>query len=411
MKEFKFKIEGTKWEEAIDKAFVSANKKMTIDGFRKGQAPKEVFMKKYGKESLLMDAADIIMNESYVKTLKENKDLEIVAEPQVNLGNVDLKSFEFTITLVTAPVVKLGKYKGLKIKKDTVKVTKAEIEEEIHALQHRYEENAVKDGPAAFHDLVTIDFEGFKDGVAFEGGTGKDYNLQLGSQTFIPGFEEQLVGLKKGDTKEVHVSFPENYHSEELKGKPVMFKVTIKEVQEQIHPELNAEFFADLNMDGITDVVSLEKQLEENVKARKEVEVENKYVDDLLAAAAKNVKVDLPEAMIHTEIHRMMHQYEDNLKMQGLTLEQFYQYTNSNEEALEAQMHDEAKNRVMYRLMLDAIAKEEKLEVTDAEVEAEADTMALKYNMEKAKFLELFGGLETLKYDLKMRLAIEILKS
>ena len=410
MREFKFKIEGQEWETAIDKAFERANKKVTIDGFRPGKAPKDVFMKKYGKESLLMDAADIAMNEVYVKTLQENKDINIVAEPQVKLGNLTLESFEFTIELITSPEVKLGKYKKLGIVKPTVEVTDEEVHDEIHMLQHRFEESVVKEGPAEFHDVVTIDFEGFKDGVAFEGGKAEKYDLQLGSQSFIPGFEEQLVGLKKGDEKDIEVTFPEEYPSEELKGQKVVFKIKVHEVTAQLHPELDEQFFEDLAMEGVKDVDSLVAALKENIKARKEVEVENQYVEQLLAKAADNMEVTIPDTMISSEIHRMMHQYEDNLKLQGVTLEQYYQFTNTTEEQLETQMKPEATNRVRYRLLLDEIVKAEKIEVTEEEVQKEAKAMAEKYNMEEAKFLELFGGLDTLKYDMQLRRALEIIK-
>jgi trigger factor len=409
--EFKIEVKGKEWESAIDKALTRANAKVTLPGFRQGKAPKEVFLKKYGKESLFMDAADIVINEHYIKTLEANKHLEIVSEPQIELGKIEEAGVEFTIKLTLKPEVKLGKYKGLKVKKDKVEVTKEEIDHEIHMLQHRYEESVIKEGKAEMHDTVVIDFEGFKDGVAFEGGKGENYSLQLGSQTFIPGFEEQLVGLEKGDTKEVNVKFPDDYHSEELKGQPVLFKVTVKEIKENVHRELNAEFFEDLGMEGINDEKSLRVQLEENIKVRKESELDNKYIDDLLEAASKNVEVEIPASMINTEVDRMLHQYEDNLKMQGLTLELFYQYTNSNEEALKEQMKEEANKRVLYRLMLEQIAKEEKFEVSDEEASIEAENIAKKYNMEKEKFLELFGGIEMVKFDIKMRKAIEILKN
>jgi trigger factor len=409
--EFKIKVEGQEWENAIEKAFTRANAKVTLPGFRQGKAPKDVFMKKYGKESLFMDAADIVINEHYIKTLEANKELEIVSEPQIELGNVAEAGIEFTIKLTLKPEVKLGKYKGLKVKKEEPKVTDEEINAEIHMLQHRFEESVIKDGAAEMHDTVVIDFEGFKDGVAFEGGKGENYSLQLGSQTFIPGFEEQLVGLKKDDTKEVKVTFPQDYHSEELKGQEVTFKVLVKEVKENVHRELNKEFFEDLAMEGVNDEKSLKEVLTNNIKVRKEADLENKYIDDLLEAASKNVKVEIPLSMIDSEVHRMLHQYEDNLKMQGLTLEMFYQYTNSNEEALKEQMKEEANKRVLYRLMLEQIAKEENFEISDEEASNEAVNIAKKYNMETEKFLELFGGIEMVKFDLKMRKAIEVLKN
>lgn len=404
------KVVGKEWEKAIDLAYDRASTKTKIDGFRPGKAPKEVFMKKFGKESLFMDAADICINEAYVKTIDENKDLEVVVQPELNLVSVDAKGIEFTITLTLKPVVKLGKYKGLKVKKDAIVATPEEIKSTIHEMQHRYAESVTKDDEVAMSDTAIIDFEGFKDGIAFDGGKGENYALEIGSQTFIPGFEEQIVGMKKGDTKDIQVTFPTNYQSEELKGQPVTFKVTLKEVKTTVVPELNEQFYTDLGMEGIDNKAALEKQVTENIKARKEVEAENKYIDDLLEAASKNVEVEIPASMIDEEAHRMVHQYEDNLKMQGLTLEQFFQYTNSDEEALKEQMKEEANKRVLYRLMLEAIAKAEKIEVSEADALKEADTLALKYQMEKDKFLEMFGGLVMIKYDMQMRQAIELLK-
>lgn len=411
VKEITVKIEGKAWEEAMDKAFVEANKKAKIDGFRPGKAPKDIFLKKYGKESLYFDAADKVVGEAYDKVLKDNKDLELVAQPEVNLKSIDEKGVEFIFTLTTKPDVVLGKYKGLKVKKDKVSVTKKEIEEAIDQMRNRYAENVTKEGKVENGDIAIIDFEGFKDGVAFDGGKGENYSLTIGSNTFIPGFEEQIIGMSVGEEKDINVTFPEDYHSEELKGQPVVFKVKVNDIKTVVIPELNKEFFEDLGMDGVDSKESLEKQLEETMKARKEMEADNKYMDELLAAAAKETKIDLPEVMIAEEQHRMIHQYEDNLKMQGLTLEQFYQFTNSDEQALKDQMKEEATNRVTYRLMLEEIAKVEKIDITDDEADSEATKLADKYQMKKDEFLKMFGGIEMIKYDLQMRRAMEILKS
>ena len=411
MKEFKLQINGEAWEQAIEDAFKRANAKVKIDGFREGKAPKEVFLKKYGKESLFMDAADIVMNKEYVRILEENKDLEIIAQPQVELGSINESGVEFTIKVALKPEVKLGKYKGLKVEKQIPVVTEEEIDHEIHHLQHKYEEQIVKEGPADFHDVVTLDFEGFKDGIAFDGGKAENHELQLGSGSFIPGFEEQLVGMVKGEEKDINVTFPEDYHAADLKGKEVVFKVKINEVKEARHPELNEQFFEDLGMEGVNDEASLKEVIKSNILAGKEREVENKYIDDLLEAASKNTEVEIPSVMLENELHNMIHQYEDNLKMQGLTLELFYQYTNMTEEQLKEQMKEEANKRVLYRLMLEQIAQEEKFEVTEDEANEEASSLASKYQMETNKFLELFGGIEMVKFDMKMRKAIEVLKN
>lgn len=411
IKEINIKVEGKEWEEALDKAFVKANAKAKIDGFRPGKAPKEVFLKKYGKEALYMDAADIVLDGAYRKVFEDNKDLEIVAQPEIGLKSIDEKGVEFTFKLTLKPEVKLGKYKGLNVKKDSVKVTKEEVEHEIEHLRSHYAENVVKEGKVENGDIAIIDFEGFKDGKAFDGGKGENYSLTIGSNTFIPGFEDQIIGMAKGEEKDINVTFPEDYHSEDLKGQPVVFKVKVNEIKEVKIPELDKDFFEDLGMEGIDSKESLEAQVKENIKARRDADAENKYIDELLEAAAKNVEVDIPDVMISEEQDRILRQYEENLKMQGLTLEQFYQFTNSDEAALKEQMKDEATKRVTYRLMLEAIAKAEKIEITDEKANEEAETLAKRYQMPVDEFLKAFGGIEMIKYDLEMRGAIDVLKS
>ena len=410
IKEINIKVEGKEWEEALDKAFVKANAKAKIDGFRPGKAPKEVFLKKYGKEALYMDAADIVLDGAYHKVFEENKDLDIVAQPEIGLKSIDEKGVEFTFKLTLKPEVKLGKYKGLNVKKDSVKVTKEEVEHEIEHLRSHYAENVVKEGKVENGDIAIIDFEGFKDGKAFDGGKGENYSLTIGSNTFIPGFEDQIIGMAKGEEKDINVTFPEDYHSEELKGQPVVFKVKVNEIKEVKIPELDKDFFEDLGMEGIDSKETLEAQVKENIKARRDADAENKYIDELLEAAAKNVEVDIPDVMISEEQDRILRQYEENLKMQGLTLEQFYQFTNSDEAALKEQMKDEATKRVTYRLMLEAIAKAEKIEITDEKANEEAETLAKRYQMPVDEFLKAFGGIEMIKYDLEMRGAIDVLK-
>ena len=404
------KIEGEKWSKAIEDAINKALDKAEVPGFRKGHVPKDVFLKKHPKESFYMDAANVCLNEAYMELLEKNKDLEIVAEPEINVKNVDEKGIEFEFTLTLKPEVKLGKYTGLNVKKESTKVTKEEIEKTIDDMRSRYAENVVKNGAVENGNIAVIDFEGFKDGVAFPGGKGENYPLTIGSNTFIPGFEEQLIGMKKGETKDINVTFPKDYQAEELKGAKATFKVTVNEVKEIKVPELDKDFFEDLGMEGVNSKETLEAEVKKTIETRKEADAENKYMDDLLEAAAKNTKVDIPHVMIHEEAHRMVHQYEETLKMQGLTLEQFYEFTHSDEHALMEQMEPEAEKRVLYRLMLEAIAKKENINPTKEEVEKEAEDLAKKYEMSKDEFVKAFGGLEMVEYDIKMRKAMETLK-
>lgn len=409
-KEVIIKIDGENWTNALDAAFKKLNKTAKIDGFRPGKAPKEIFVKKYGMSSLYMEAAEASLDKAYEKMAIECKDDKIVAQPDISVSAVCDDYVEFKFMLTLRPTVELGKYTGLKVKKEEVKVTKEEVEESLNQIRERYVENVIKEGKLENGDIAVIDFEGFKDGVPFEGGKSEGYSLKIGSNTFIPGFEEKLIGMEKGEERDIDLTFPEDYHAEDLKGAKVVFKVKLNEIKEQKLPELNEEFFKDLQMEGITNETELKAQLEENIKARKEAESENKYIDELLDKASANMKVEIPDAMIKDELDRMISQYEQNLKMQGITLDMFYKFTNSDENALKEQMRPEATNRIKYRFLLEEVALKEKIEVTDDEALKEAEDLALKYQMDKDEFLKQFGGIEMVKYDLKMRQAIEALK-
>ena len=411
-KEIKMELEGKEWEKCLDKAFNKNNKKAKIDGFRPGKAPKDVFIKKYGIESLFMDAADEAIYVAYDKVISENKDLldKLVARPDINIESIDEKKIVLKFVLTMRPEVKLGKYTDLGVKKAKATATKKEIEESIENMRSRYAEDVIKEGKIASGDIAVINFEGFVDGKPFEGGKGENYSLKIGSGTFIPGFEDQLIGLKALDEKDVKVTFPEDYHAEDLKGKDAVFKVKVIEVKEVSVPELDKDFFEDLGMEGVTNKEELEETLKKNIIARKEMENENKYLDELLEAAAKNTKVDVPEVMVNEELDRMIKDYSDHLKMQGISLEQFYQFTNSDESALKDQMREEAHKRIVYRLMLEEIAKKEKIEISDDEAKKEAKVLAEKYGVSEEEFLMNFGGLDIVKYDLRMRKAMDVLK-
>ena len=411
LKDVVIKIEGKEWEDALDKAFKKANAKAKIDGFRPGKAPKNIFIKKYGIESLFMDAAEFCVDLAYQKMIDENKDLQIAAQPVLNIKSIDEKYVEFSFTLTLKPEVKLGKYKGLDVKKEKVKVTKEEIEHSIDHMREHYKENILKEGKVENGDIAIIDFEGFKDGVAFPGGKGENYSLEIGSNTFIPGFEEQLIGMKAGEEKDINVTFPSDYHEESLKGAPVVFKVKVNEVKEVKIPELDKDFFDDLGMEGIDTKEALEKQVKENIKASKEREVENKYIDALLDKIIEDTEVDVPETMINDETDRMIQQFSEQIGMQGITLEQFYQFTNSNEAKLKEQYHDEAIKRIKYRLVLDEIVKAEKINVTDKDVDKKLDEIAKKYNMTKDEVKKQYGdNLDMIKYELEVEKAFEIIK-
>lgn len=411
LKEVSIKIDGQNWQDALDKAFKKENSKVTIDGFRKGKAPKSVFLKKYGIESLFMEAANLCVDEAYKKMIEENENLQIAAQPILDIKTIDEKFVEYVFTLTLKPEVKLGKYKKLDVKKDTVKVTKEEVEHEISHMRERYKENVIKEGKIENGDIAVIDFEGFKDGVAFEGGKGENYSLTIGSGTFIPGFEEQLIGLSAGDTKDINLSFPEDYHVDELKGQPVVFKVKVEEVKQVKLPELDKDFFEDLAMEGINTKEDLEKQVKENIKARKDTQAEDKYIDSLLDEIAKNTEVDIPYTMINDEIDHMVEHFKEHLMMQGITIEQFFKFTNSSEEKLKEEYKAEAEKRIKNRLIIEKIIEEEKIEATDEEVDAKIEELANNYKMTKEEVKKEYdNNLDYISYDIKVRKAFDIIK-
>ncbi|MBE6138903.1 MAG: trigger factor [Firmicutes bacterium] len=411
LKEIVIKIEGEKWENALDKAFKKANANAKIPGFRPGKAPKNVYLKNYGIESLFMDASNYAVEDAYNQMLEENKNLEIAAQPVLDIRSIDEKYIEYVFTITLKPEVKLGKYKGLNVKKEAVKVSKKEIEEAVDHMREHYKENVVKEGAVENGDIAIIDFEGFKDGVAFDGGKGENYSLEIGSNTFIPGFEDQIVGMKAGEEKDINVSFPEDYHAEDLKGAPVVFKVKVNEVKEVKVPDLDKEFFEDLGMEGIDSKEALEKQVKENITASKEAKAEDKYTEDLLAEIAKTTEVDVPETMINDETERMVDHFAEHIMMQGISIDQFYQYTNSSREALKEQYKEEAEKRIKYRLILEEIIKTEKIKVTDKEVEEKVEELAQKYNMTKEEVKKQYGeNLDYIKYDLEVTKAFDAIK-
>lgn len=403
------KIEGVEWTEALDKAFKSKQKDAKVDGFRKGKVPRNIYEKHYGKESLFFPAAEEVLQSAYAKAMEESNLIPVV-QPSVDIKDISDRGVEFTFKIITKPEVKIKNYKGLGIKPEEIKVTKDEIDHEIGHLLEEYTELVTKEGEVKNGDVAVIDFEGFKDGKPFDGGKGENYSLEIGSNTFIPGFEEQVIGMKTGEEKDLTVSFPEDYGVEDLKGQPVIFKVKVNEIKEKVTRELDKEFFEDLAMEGVDSKETLEKEVEENIKAQKEADNENKYIDHLLEEVAKNVEVDIPQEMVDEETTRLLGRFEQQMAMQGISLDIYYQFTKSSEEDLRKQMDKEAYQNVLYRLMLEEIMNLEKIEVSQEEASKEAEELAKKYKMDKEDFLKQFGGLEMIQYDLEMHKVIDLLK-
>ena len=380
------KIEGEEWTKALDQVFAKKQKTVKVDGFRPGKVPRNVYEKKFGKESLFLDAADLVLQAAYTKAIEDSKLMPVV-QPSVDLKSIDENGVEFSFKIITKPEIKIKQYKGLNIKP-------AEV----------------KDGKIENGDLAIIDFEGFKDGVAFDGGKGENYSLEIGSNTFIPGFEEQLIGMSAGEEKDLNLTFPEDYGAKDLAGAAVVFKVKVNEVKTKQARELDEDFFEDLGMEGVNSEETLRAEIKNSLVAQKEMDNENDYIDKILEEVGKNVEVEIPEEMVDEEVDRLLHRFEDQMKMQGISLDLYYQFTNSTEKDLKAQLEKEAYSNVLYRLMLEEIMNLEEIVVSEEEADAEATKLAEKYQMEKADFLNHFGGLDMIQYDLEMRKTIEKLK-
>ena len=407
--EIEIKLEGETWSKCLDNAFKKQIKEVKIDGFRKGAAPKDIYIKKFGIESLYPDAVNEAIGEAY-KELLEKNDVKPIIEPSVDVTGISDGSVIFKFTIITKPEVKLASYKDLGVKPEDVKVSKEELNAEIESLRTQLAEVVVKeDGEVVEGDTVVIDFDGYVDGKALEGGKGENYPLEIGSHTFIPGFEEGLVGKKTGEELELNLTFPENY-VEDLKNKDVTFKVTIHEIKTKVLPELNEEFYADLGLDSVKTEEDFEKEVKKTIKERKEKDAEDKFIDALLEAASEKLEVEINPEIISEEVHRMIDGYANQLKMQGIDIEQYYKITGTTHEDLHKQMEPEAVKRIKYRYVIEEIAEAEKVDFTNEEVEAKAKEMAENYGISVEELVKAYGTLDVVKYDMKMHRALEILK-
>ena len=396
---------------ALDKAFKKVVKEINVPGFRKGKMPRAMFEKRFGVEALYQDALEIVVGEAYPKALDE-AGIEPVDYPEIDgtEGFEKGKEFTFTAKVTVKPEPKLGEYKGLEVTKQSAEVTDEEIEADIEAQLARHAELEVKEDEAIVEgDTAVIDFEGFVADEAFEGGKGEDYALEIGSGTFIPGFEEQLVGLKMGDNKDVVVTFPEEYHAEELAGKEATFKVTVKEVKVKVLPELDDEFAKEID-ETVETVEALRAKMKEEKLATKKADVEATLRDELVEKAAENAEFDIPEGMVRTETDRMLQEFGQRLQSQGMNLELYFQFSGQTEEDLRGQMKEEAENRVRVSLTLEAIAEAEKVEASEEDIAKELEEMGKQFNMSAEQITTALGGsTDILKQDIRMKKTVELL--
>ena len=402
-------VEGDLWKDAQKKAFNKLKRNINIPGFRKGQAPAALIKKQVPVQNILMDAAEEIANQVLGEGIEEH-DLWLVARPTLSIDELNEEKAILKFICVVKPEVKLGEYKNLPIKKKSTRVTQKEIDAEVERLQERYadlelkEEGAVENG-----DTAVIDFEGFKDGVAFEGGKGEDYPLEIGSGSFIPGFEEQLIGMQKGETKDIDVTFPENYGASDLAGQPAVFKVTVKEIKAKVLPEVNDELVKEAKIKDVETLEDYRAYMKKTISERKEQENEENFTNELLTKIVENAEVEIPDAMIESETDQMINEFKQRLSGQGFTLEQFAAVTGQNEEMIRAEMRKDAEKKVNVRLVLEAIAEAEKIEISEEDIEAELQEIANQFGRPLEQVKQLISN-DAVSYDLRQRKALELIK-
>jgi len=406
-------VDAEQFSLALDRAFKKVVQKVNVPGFRKGKVPRPIFEKRFGVEALYNDAIDLILPQAYREAV-DSTGIFPVDRPEIDVEQVEKgKSFIFKATVTVKPEVELGQYKGLEIEKKEFNVTDEDVEKELQQRRERVASiDVVEDEEATLQegDHALIDFEGFVDGEAFDGGQAENFNLVIGSGTFIPGFEDQLVGMKKGEEREINVTFPDEYHAEELAGKPALFKVRLNEIKRKNLPELDDEFAKDVSEFETLEEFKqdLRNKLEEKAKA----DAEAYKRDAVVEKAAENATIDIPEVMIDNEAHRMVHEFEERLHYQGLTLETYYQFTGLDHDSLKDQFKENAEKRVRINLTLEAIAEKENIEVSEDEIEAELDKLAELYKRDKdevKRILEAQGALDSIKSDLRIRKTIDLL--
>lgn len=411
MAKLTIEVSAEELEKAIERAYQKEKNKISVPGFRKGKVPRRMIEQMYGKEIFYEDAANDLIPDAYEKAYDECGE-EIVSSPKIDVIQIEAgKPFIFTAEVALKPAVTLGKYKGVEVDKSDVAVTEDEITAEIdkergkNARTVDVEAREVQEG-----DIATIDFEGFVDGVAFEGGKGTDYPLTIGSHAFIPGFEEALVGAPVGVETEVNVTFPEDYQAEELAGKAAVFKCTVKKLQEKQLPELNEDFVGDVSEESDT-VEEYREEIRKKLAERKETAAKNAKEDAVLEAVIADAQMDIPDAMVETQQRQLLQDYAQRLQYQGLSLEQYMQFTGATQETLLEQMKPQAIKRIQSRLVLEAVVAAEGIEASEEEFEEEVKTMAEVYQEEPERAKELLGeaGKKQVMQDICVKKAVEFL--
>ena len=402
-------VEGEAWKTAQKKAFNRLAKKVNLPGFRPGTAPAALVKKQISTQNVLMEAIDDVAGEALSAAIKEH-DLWVVTRPSLDIESIDEEKVTFKFIVTVKPEVKLGDYKGLDIHKEEVSVEATDVDAEITRLQERFADLVLKEeGKVENGNTAVIDFEGFKDDVPFEGGKGESYPLVIGSGTFIPGFEEQLIGMGVEETKDINVTFPEEYQVAELAGQPVVFKVTVHEIKEKVLPEINDELVKQAKVENVETVDAYREFAHKNLEESKTREANQKFENEVLTAIVEAAEVEIPDVMVEEETDNLVRDFEQRLQAQGFGLDQFLQITGNTKEGIREEMSKDAYNKVKVRLVLEAIAAAESLEVSEEDIEKELNNIAEMYAMPLDQVKAAISA-DAISYDLRIRKALEFVK-
>ncbi|MFV0274741.1 MAG: trigger factor [Bacilli bacterium] len=407
-KKFTVVVEGENWTKALDKAFAINNKKVTIKGYRKGKAPRDIYEKQYGVMSLFEDAYMQIVNYKYIELIEKNK-LNPIIEPNVEIKDINKEKCEMEYTVFEKPEINLKKYTGLNVKKEEVKVLEEEIVNEMTTVRKKFAEIVEKDGAIENGDVAIIDFKGLKDGEVFEGGTAENYKLEIGSNSFIQGFEEGLVGMKVGDFKALDLKFPENYMSEDLAGKDVVFEVTVRGIETKNIAELNKDFFEDLNYNGVDSEETLKEFIKNEIESKKINEVENKYFDTLFNRLIEENDFEVADKIIKTEQERLLTSIESNIKSQGIDPKVYYSMMGQKKEDILESLKTDATRNIKVRFLLDTIAEKENIKATEKEITKRIEELTNLYKISEKELIEAFGSKEIIEKDVIAKNTVDFL--
>lgn len=409
MGELNVAIEGDVWQNAQKKAFQTISKNISLPGFRKGKVPASIVKKHVNDMSVLAEAVDYVVQDALLAAIKEH-DLQVVGKPSMDIKSLSKEKADLIFYISVYPTFTLGEYKNLNVTKEKVEVTDSDINDKLEKELRNSSELVLKEeGNVEQGDTVVIDFEGFKEGVAFEGGKGENYPLEIGSNTFIPGFEEQLVGMKSNETKEIHVTFPQEYQVADLAGQDVVFKVTVNKIEFRKLPELTDAYVSDLKIENVTNVEEYKEFLKTTILKEKEKVAEQNFENQLVEKVLENTNIEIPNVMIEHELDNMMKDFEQRLSKQGFNMEMYLQITNATVEQIREQMSEDATKKVKLSLILDAVIKQENIKVSDTDVENEIEAIAKTYNMDVTQVKSLITN-DSISYDLSMRKAMQLIK-